>query len=167
MKSRIAGIATAVLFVSGLTACDTTTEPADGGRLIGILEWRLGDPTASAAQTAPDEEAALLVPDTVQAGVPFTATVTTLGANGCWRQDGAAASVSGAIATIVPYDRIRSELDGQPIACIDMIVRLARDVELVFAEPGESIVRVDGRMIVGGDFTRSEPVTLVQKVIVE
>lgn len=166
MKSRIAGIVTAVLFVSGLTACDTTTEPDGSGRLIGILEWRLTDQTASAAQTTSDE-AALLVPDTVQAGVPFTATVTTLGANGCWREDGAAASVSAAIATIVPYDRILSQLEGQAIACIDMIVRLPRDIELVFAGPGESLVRVDGRMIVDGDFTRTEPVTLVKKVIVE
>ncbi len=74
-------ISAAVIVLTLAAACKAVIEPR-GQRVIGILEWRSGAqgslaPAASRAGDAPP--AVITAPDTVNAGVPFTATITTTG----------------------------------------------------------------------------------------
>lgn len=82
----------------------------------------------------------LVAPDTVQAGVRFGVTVTTLGYSGCWKAAGAATAQNGAVVTITPYDRVL-----QGAACTAALEQLSRTVELRLDEPGVVVVRVEGR----------------------
>ena len=81
----------------------------------------------------------LVVPDTVAAGVSFTARVTTFGSSSCTQPDGATVRVAGAVAEITPYDR---RATGG--VCTADIHPFPRDVQLRFASPGPAVVRVRG-----------------------
>jgi len=111
-----------------LTACSSVSGP-DWTRSVGVIEPRL-----SFMQT-------LRLPAEVTAGVPFTATVTTLGSSSCTRSDGAETTIDGAGADITPYDLKRT---GE-VACTDDLGSFPRDVQLTFADAGDVRVRVLGR----------------------
>ena len=116
-----------------LAACGGATDP-EWRRVVGVVDVGDGAPGA------------LAVPDTVVAGVPFTATVTTFGSGSCTRPDGAELEVRGSVADIVPYDR---DATG-PRPCTDDLAPLPRDVRVRFTAPGRALVRVRGRALRGG-----------------
>ena len=112
---------------AGLTACNALFGDGDGERReIGVID----------AGTSTD---ALVMPDTVQAGVPFAITVTTFGS--CLRPDGVDIHVAGATADITPYDITL----GSGVVCPAILVDFPRSVTLSFDTPGTATVRLHGR----------------------
>jgi hypothetical protein len=112
-------------------------------REVGAIEIGL-------AQPAP-----IRLPETVQRGVPFVATVATFGSGTCTRPDGAEVHVSGLIAEVTPYD-----LKATRGACTDDLVPYPREVSLRFDQAGEALVRVLGRTL------RSEPAQYEARLVV-
>lgn len=111
---------------AGLTACTPREEGEH--RVVGVIDG---------GGTSLD---ALVVPDTVRAGVPFTITVSTFGSS-CLRPDGAAAQVSGLSASVTPYD-VAPPVDA---VCPANLRAFPREVTLVFATPGAATVQLHGR----------------------
>src|SRR5467141_1683469 len=85
---RLASVLPALLAV--LAACTSVSDEGEY-RVVGLIDE---------AGTSFD---ALVVPDTVRAGIPFTVTVSTFGSS-CLRPDGSDAQVFGLIANVTPYD---------------------------------------------------------------
>ena len=79
-------------------------------------------------------------PATGSVGERLEFTVSTFG-NSCISSLGANVVVDGLLATVTPYDR---EYRG-PIACLDYLKAYPRTVTVSFAQPGNAIVRVQGR----------------------
>ncbi|HEV2148514.1 MAG TPA: hypothetical protein VGR37_14015 [Longimicrobiaceae bacterium] len=142
--------------------CSEPTAPA-GKRVVGILEWIQDAPRASlAALPETDPGATVLVaPDTVQAGVPFTATVTTIGPSICWKADGAEVRAEAAAAVVTPYDLTA---ESEEVACGSALVTLPREVELRFTQRGQAVIRVTGRKVVGQDIQGGSQVTVEKRV---
>jgi len=113
--------------VAGLTACNALLGGGEH-RVIGIIDE---------GGTSLD---ALVVPDTVRAGIPFTITVSTFGSS-CLRPDGANAQVSGQTASVTPYD-----VTPPPgLTCPADLRAFPRVVTLAFDTPGAATVRLHGR----------------------
>jgi hypothetical protein len=165
-------IAAVVALAAWAAACDTTTAPPEGRSEIGIIEWHATSVSTFAANAAvgvedPYDPPVLVAPDTVQAGVPFDAVVTTIGASGCWSAGGARVSASAALAVITPYDIApRHHANGEPLFCTAALVRLPRTVQLTFGQRGEATIRVEGRVVHDGDVARSVPGSIERRVIV-
>ncbi len=131
-------LATLVL-ASVAAACRGGTEPRDEvvTRIqVGVL--------------ASPASAALRVPDSVDAGVAFPATVVTQG-NGCLTAAGAEARVAGLVATLTPYDML---YDG---TCPDILLAAPRTVLVRFDQPGIGTVRA-----VGANGTTAERTVVVR-----
>jgi hypothetical protein len=79
-------------------------------------------------------------PESVQAGVPFDVVITTLGFSGCWQAGGAHTETAGQVATLTPFDYVRTQS-----ACTAMLAELSRTVSVRFDEPGSALLRVEGR----------------------
>lgn len=132
---------TLLLFV-GTAACGSPVDQ-DDRRVIGVVD---------AGGIGVD---ALIVPDTVRAGVPFTATVSTFG-NSCIRPDGAVVDVTALVATITPYD-----IAPPPESICTADVRaFPRPVTLTLPTSGAGLVRLQGRGF------RDTTVTIVDTVTV-
>lgn len=86
------------------------------------------------------------MPGTVAVGETFTATITTIGPSPCWESDGAEVAVDGLVAQITPWDAVAWDQ-----ACAGVLVALPRTVSLRFTEPGQGVIRVFGRRVVGED----------------
>jgi len=129
--------------VAGLAACSSFVDEAEH-RVVGLIDE---------AGTSFD---ALVVPDTVRAGIPFTVTVSTFGSS-CLRPDGADTQVVGSIADVTPYDV------GPPsgFVCTADFRAFPRVVTLTFDAPGEAVVRLHGRAF------RTPLLTLEEAVLVE
>lgn len=112
------------------TGCASLLEPHRWERVVGVIDIG-GEISPSPIQ----------VPDVVQKGVPFTATVVTYGSGTCTRGDGAEVQVTNLTAEITPYDL---EARGEVI-CTDDLVPYPRTVTLRFDTVGEAVVRVLGR----------------------
>jgi hypothetical protein len=97
----------------------------------------------------------LIVPDTVRAGVAFTATVSTFGSTGCIRPDRSEVQATGLEADITPYDSVWA---GSP-PCLPVWEAYPRSVDLTFATPGAALVRLRGRGLTG-DLAFEKPVTV-------
>lgn len=82
----------------------------------------------------------LVVPDTVDAGVAFQATVTTMAPSSCWRADGATVGVTGLTAEIVPYD-----LTTAGDVCPTIPIYPTHTVSVTFDQAGLATVRARGR----------------------
>ncbi|HEY0038838.1 MAG TPA: hypothetical protein VGB66_19235, partial [Longimicrobium sp.] len=82
---------------------------------------------------------ALVVPEAVSAGVPFTITVATFGSSTCTRAAGAEVRTQGSVAEVVPYDYVAT--DG---VCTADLRSFPRGVQLRFASAGPGVVRVRG-----------------------
>ncbi len=147
------------------TACGTSLtlpDSADAGRVVGILEWTqaptgggLGEPPPGPGVTAPD---------TVRAGEPFRATVTTVGPSICWTAAGASLELEPAVAVVTPYDHTPED---ERTGCGDAVVALPRSVELRFTRAGEAILRVHGRKVVGREMRSAEhPMVLEKRIVV-
>jgi hypothetical protein len=85
----------------------------------------------------------LVLPDTVQVDRAFGAVVTTFGSSTCTRPNGAAVTVTGHTAEIVPYDSVPAP-DTQ-MGCTDDLRAFPRTVTLRFRASGVWTVRLIGR----------------------
>jgi hypothetical protein len=153
-------------------ACDIATGPRDDRSRVGIIEWQAASASTLAANATfnardPYDAPILVAPDTVQAGVPFDVTVTTIGASGCWKADGARVSATAVLAVITPYDLAPTRhANGDPMFCTGALVSLSRPVQLTFAEPGDATIRVEGRVVQDGDIEKTVPGSVEKRVIV-
>jgi hypothetical protein len=136
-----------------------------GARMPGVIEWVRSESTSAAALSVapPHHVERIVAPDTVAAGVFFDATVTTVGANGCWSSDGAEVQLAPMVAEVRPHDRNGR---GSNMACTMALVDLPRTVRLRFAEAGEATIRVHGRRVVDGDFQGATEGTIEKRVVV-
>ena len=137
-----------ILVLASLLAC---SQPSDQGEPARIA-WSQAVGFVDNGGTALD---ALTVPDSIRAGVTFTATVSTFGSTGCIRPDRSQVLASGPQADITPYDSVWS---GSP-PCLPGWQGYSRSVELTFAAPGSALVRLHGRGF-GGDLTFERTVTV-------
>lgn len=167
---RVGGALAAALLCVTAATCGALTGPADGER--GILRVERADPAAStdvgagpAATAGPGDatEGSIEAPGQVRVGERFTATVTTVGLDGCWEPLDERVSVDGLDAVIVPFDTDGAE---EGAVCTQALVFLDHPVELSFEEAGEAVVRVEGRRVVGIDGSESEPLALEATVTV-
>lgn len=84
----------------------------------------------------------IYTPDSVAVGQVFTVTIRTLGASGCWREDGTDVGVSDLAATVTPYDEYRSV---RGTSCSLAVVELTHTAELQFRQKGQATIRFRGR----------------------
>jgi hypothetical protein len=148
-----------------LPACSDLTGTR-GARVPGIVEWEVTPGFAELpglSEVPPYMLPRIVAPDTVQAGVHFDATVSTVGADGCWRAEGATVELAPMLAAVRPYDRANHS--GGTV-CPQMVVNLPRTVRLVFAEPGEGVIRVHGRRVVDGNLAAATEATVERRVVV-
>ena len=129
--------------VVGLAACTALFDEGER-RVVGLIDE---------AGTSFD---ALVVPDTVRAGIPFTVTVSTFGSS-CLRPDGADAQVLALTANVTPYD----VAPPSGSVCTADFRAFPRAVTLTFGAPGGAVVRLHGRGF------RTSMLTLEDAVFVE
>lgn len=146
---------------AALAACQSSTG-SEGRRVVGIIEMGTAPRARVAAGDSYAPPAPLVVPDTVAAGVAFTATVTTTGPNGCWKASGVVKVEDGASVTLTPYD-LAPEAGAM---CPDEPVVLPRAVELRFARPGVARVRLEGRRVVAGQPGEGVPAAVERQIVV-
>ena len=140
-----------VLMISGWTGSMPVNLDDGGG-----LDWnRVRGP---ADYTAPD---VLVAPDTVEAGQAFEITTNTVGWSGCWRSDGQSVATVGRTVVIRPYD----SHSGSEV-CTEALLFLEHRSTLVLHEPGEWLLRVDGRRLRMGDDITDEPISAQRTVVV-
>ncbi len=158
---------TATLAAALLGACDgaaLATAPAGGVHAVGILAWVAKPGAAPVPANAPGATAprpGVSAPDTVSAGVPFPVVVTTVGPTVCWVASGAQVEMQPAVATVTPFDYTPED---HWTACGDALLELSRSVSVTFPQPGEAVLRVQGRRVVGGNFQAEERVVLEKKI---
>ena len=164
MTIRLSTLACAAAVL--LSACQMSTTP-EHRRVVGILEWVRTAPGSSAGRAAAEGSRPpemVVAPDTVQAGVPFTAVITTIGFDSCWDADGASIESNPQLAVVTPYDRYsRSEEQG----CLTMHFPLQHAVQVTFTQPGEAILRVNGRKVSGQDFESGTPIQVERRIHVK
>jgi hypothetical protein len=117
--------------IAALPGCSDPVDPD------GEWERRIGVIDIGSFLTPPIE-----LPETVEQGVPFTATVVTFGSSSCVRQDGAEIHVNGLTAYVRPYDFVAV---GAERVCTDDLEPHPREVTLQFDQAGEATVLVFGR----------------------
>jgi hypothetical protein len=163
MRSSRRALLSTVLVLSA-AAC---SNPASGSaRQVGIVQWAPSASTYAAsagASDAPLQQASITAPDTVQAGVAFTATIGTIGLSGCWHADGAELHQDGSVAEVTPFD-VDEMADGH--FCTAALVALSHPVSLTFVGRGDAIVRVRGRRVFGYDPSESTAVIVEKHVFV-
>jgi hypothetical protein len=127
-----------------------------------------GDPDGSVRWTVPPGERGTITaprpieaPNEVEAGKPFTATIHTIGQNGCWSAEGQNLTVEGNLAAVVPWD-VHSGAD----VCTEVLGYLPHRVEITFTTPGRAVIRVDGRRARQGDRTWELPVSAEKEISV-
>lgn len=139
------------LTVALLAGCASLLESERWERVVGIIE-----DTAPVADADP-WWSPIQLPEIVQSGVPFTASVITLGSSSCTRADGADVEIAGLVAEITPYD-----LTARNAVCTSDLARHPRSVTLRFDSPGEAVIRVHGRTLLTDEPTLYEPRILVE-----
>lgn len=102
-------------------------------RRVGLIDPGFG----------PNSPSPVVLPDTVTAGVPFTAVVSTYGGTGCVRPDRSNVLTAGLTADITPYDSVYVG----PNVCLADLHAYPRPVQLQFSSPGSAQIRVHGRSI--------------------
>lgn len=152
---------------AAIAACTVSSGPGTE-RVRGILALGSAEDAAQAAEPGGGDAArttsgSLEVPDTVRVDETFTATVRTVGMNGCWSAAGEEVSAEGLTATIVPFD---STGEREGVACTMALVSLVHEVEIAFRRPGEATVRVEGRRVLDRGGRESEPMSLEATVAV-
>jgi hypothetical protein len=103
----------------------------------------------------------LIAPDTVDAGIPFDVTVTTIGMSGCW-------SAAGMWPRVVDggFDLIPTDVHSGAQFCTEMALYLEHDARIRIATPGEYTLRVKGRRLRHGDAVWEEPVSAERTIVV-
>ncbi len=111
-------------------------------------------------------EAVVTVPDTVKAGAAFDAEIATVGLGTCYEAAGAETELSGNLAVVVPFDRLKGGAGGDEMPCTLLAATLPRTVRLTFPEPGEAILRVKGRKVIDGDVQNATETVLERRIVV-
>lgn len=133
-----------LLAVLALGGCDSLTGP-DSRRVLGTVVHVDGEPLIS-------------VPDTVEAGEPFTVSVTTTWPDTCGSLDETEVRASGTEVHVIPWDRVDEADD-----CAQVIEEYDHSVTLSRATPAVLDLTVHGRRMVDG--SRS-PIEIVYEVVV-
>ena len=115
-------------------ACGSPAE-SSWERRVGVLPVAL-----SAIQ-------AVAAPTQVEAGVPFTVTITTVGSSSCTRGDGVELERTPARLQLTPYDWVAV----RATTCTRDVAPFPRTVELMLATPGTYALRVTGAALPGDD----------------
>lgn len=164
MSARTLVTSLGITAAAVLGACSSSTAPGDS-RVMGILEVQFGAEGSLAPSAASDASSRTVIsaPDSVEAGVPFTATITTIGLSGCWEAAGEDIELDRNLAVVVPYD-----LDGmrEGVACTGSLIELPHPVEIRFAEPGEATLRVRGRKVFKENIQRADTVVVEKRIVV-
>lgn len=164
MSGRSFGTILGLTVAAVLGACSSSTAPGES-RVMGILEMESGVQGSLAPSAASDASSRTVItaPDSVEAGVSFTAIVTTIGLSGCWEAAGEEIELDRNLAVVVPYD-LNGMRDG--VACTGALIELPHPVELQFAEPGEATLRVRGRKVFQENIERADTVVLEKRIVV-
>lgn len=153
------------LLLSGCDAFGSGDDDPEPIVEVGVIAWdaeaRAAGPEAS---ILPDGFTVLDAPDEVQAGTAFEVTVTTLALNGCYERDREEIEQQDTVIEITPYDRDPSAGSGD--SCPDVVGALDSTVELQFNTPGEAIIRLNGRRVLGQDPSDSESAVIEHEVTV-
>lgn len=173
MRAYVRTIGCACALLSTLTACESIFG-SGGTRVVGILQLnasaapdpRTGTKYPGGAVPLDELEAVVTVPDTVQAGVDFNARIATVGLGACYEAAGAETELSANLAVVTPFDRVKGSEDEDELVCTLAAVTLPRTVRLRFSEPGEAVVRVKGRKIIGGDVRNATETVLERRIVV-
>jgi len=141
--ARLLGVALLAPFLLwGGLACRSVVDQ-ERRRIVGVIE------SGDGLLPLP------ILPDTVQAGVPFTATVSTFGSP-CTRPDGTDVQTTGLVADLIPYDL----LPPPETVCEASITAFPRSVTLIFTTQGAGLVRLHGSDFKGRPVTQQRPVTV-------
>lgn len=103
----------------------------------------------------------LVAPDTVDAGMPFDVTVTTIGPSGCWAARAEHVQVNDGVVELIPTD-----IHSGAQACTEILLYLEHRSTLTLDEPGDWTLRVIGRRIRQGDAAWEEPVAVEKAIVV-
>lgn len=142
-RFRAAGVAlTALLLV--LAGCESLTGPS-AMRVLGTLAYV-------------EDEPEVVVPDSVEAGQPFTVTVITTWPDGCASHDDTEVRATGTEVHVIPWDLL-SEGDDCPAEP----QRFEHTVQLSRATPATLALTVHGRRLVGESRTE---VAITYEVVV-
>lgn len=159
-RTPLAAVAAAIVLSLAAIACGDATGPNAVSR--GILRFEVAE-VADTEGPSGVTEGSIEAPDRVQVGETFIATVTTIGLNGCWRPVDEEVSMEGLAAEIVPFD---TDARDEDLACTTALASLEHSVELSFDQPGEAVLTVQGRRVIGKTQDESEPLTLETTVSV-
>lgn len=160
---RASVIASGIALLS--SACEAITGPG-GEHRLGVLEWvpSASRSTAGLSMSLGQQPPMPRVsaPDTVQSGVPFTVVVRTIGNDNCWMPASTEVTQEALLATVTPYDRnARTEEFG----CLDSEITIEHPAQVAFSRPGEAVLRVHGRRVVGPDLRQEgSPVTIEKRI---
>lgn len=121
-----------------LAAACTNITGADDKVVDGVRYERRPSVLGYAHGTAPN----IVAPDTVQAGVPFSVTVTTYG-GGCIMPGETATIRSTSTVEVRPFEWFVAA--GQNVACTDDLRILPHTVSVTLPTPGTATLRVIGR----------------------
>ena len=114
-----------LVLLAVVVACGSPTEPRYQ-RKVGFIDGG-------------GEADPLIGPANVQAGVPFTVTVSTFGSS-CLRADGVTLTVNDSVVVITAYDRAPSE----PPPCLPDWRAFPRAVTVTLTTPGTAVIRLQG-----------------------
>lgn len=168
MKRRAVTLGMVALMVAA--GCEDPATPGGAGQDLGIVAWTSAPSGFVAFADLPgngwteDDWGArppLMVPDEVDRGVPFTAVVTTALPSGCWSAGGQETSTAPLSARITVYDH-RSNAE----VCTLLFGWATREIELRFDEPGEAVVRLVGRRVVGDAIDDGQEMVVERRVMV-
>jgi hypothetical protein len=143
---RLPAVGALAVVLAACTGLPGGQEPDE--RRVGIIRLYRTDPPG-----------ALVVPDTVRAGVDFQVAAITLGGD-CERAGETGVDVRCGVATVTPYD-----YTARTASCTDILRFLPHTPMLRFAPPGEAVVRLQGRRV-GPDTPRDSVAISVEKRVV-
>lgn len=115
--------------LSGLAGCSIFGP--DSRRVIGTI-----DASGTGIRT-------IVAPDTVQAGVSFTATIHTFGSSSCITPDGVGLTLTPSEARVTPYDLVPAS--GGVVCTMDYAAR-PHPVELRFTSAGSATIVALGQV---------------------
>ena len=141
---RLGAAAVLGLALAVTAGCEDPTGPR-GERVLGTLVYEDGEPLVS-------------IPETVDAGAPFTVSATTFWIDTCVALDETEVRATSTRVDIFPWDRVTE--DG---ACGDAPTRVEHAVRLSRASPATLTVVVHGRRLVDGE---REAVTVARQLVV-
>ncbi len=161
--------------VAGLApaGCNDTAAPMAAVEQAGVLQLIgydgprtvIVDETVEWSVT-PDEDVlapapVIMVPDSVDAGAPFEIAVTTIGLSGCWRAEHQRVRVRSGVVEMTPRD-VHSGAE----VCTGVVLYLTHVSTVTLDEPGDWIIRVEGRRMRYGDHVWEEPVSAQKTIVV-